>query len=87
MILKKFGHQPRILLWNCETGIMVKALYGHKYGVQTLEFSSDGCLLASLGVHHDGFLYIWDISSGNRLASVKMPSNVPLIDLDHVISF
>ena len=70
------GHDPRILIWDTGTGYLVNEMKAHKFGVLSLCFSPNGKYLASIGHHHDGFLYIWNWKSGMKLASNKVSTKV-----------
>lgn len=61
---------PKIVLWNIETGKMAAEFRGHISVVKTLAFSPDGKLLASGG--DDRSLKIWDVKS--TLAQATHPA-------------
>ncbi|KAG0243092.1 Mitogen-activated protein kinase-binding protein 1 [Actinomortierella wolfii] len=70
------GHQPRILVWDVVQRVPVVELIGHQFGVQALQFSSNGKILVSLGFQHDGFVHVWNWRSRLKLATNKVTSKV-----------
>lgn len=57
-----------IELWDAETGKRLLALAGHRGGVWSLAFSSDGTKLLSGG--KDNRARLWDVETGNQLGIV-----------------
>jgi WD40 repeat protein len=55
-----------------ETGEIVRSLPGHEGKLTGAEFSPDGSMLATTAV--DGLLKVWDLSSGDVMATVKARS-------------
>ncbi|KAF9577300.1 hypothetical protein BGW38_007588, partial [Lunasporangiospora selenospora] len=43
------GHQPRILVWEVASQLLVAELHGHKFGVQALQFSPNSKYIVSVG--------------------------------------
>jgi WD40 repeat protein len=50
---------PRVFLWDGETGNFLTTLLGHAESVATLSFSADDSILAS--VSEDGVVVLWDM--------------------------
>lgn len=48
-----------IRLWDVESGALLRILDGHTHGVDALEFSPNGQMLAS--ATYDGTLRLWGI--------------------------
>lgn len=54
------GHwNTSIHLWDVETGTLIKTLLGHMDGVNSIDYNTDGSILAS--VSDDGILCLWDM--------------------------
>jgi WD40 repeat protein len=70
------GHQPRIMVWDHGQKLLLQSLYGHKFGVLSVCFSPNDELLASAGFHHDGYIYLWNWRTGQRLAGIKVASKL-----------
>ncbi|RIB24622.1 WD40-repeat-containing domain protein, partial [Gigaspora rosea] len=66
------GHQPRILIWDVSTKTLVNELKGHKYGVLALVFSPNMKWIVSLGFQHDGYLNVWNLKTGAKVACNKI---------------
>jgi WD40 repeat protein len=58
---------------------MIAKLTCHKYGVLTAQLSPDMTFLVSVGCHHDGFIYLWNWKTRQRLYGVKIAA--PLFSL------
>lgn len=70
------GHQPKILVWDTVDKKLITEIEGHKFGVLCTEFTRNGKHLVSIGLQHDGFLYVWNWKTGEKLASNKISSQV-----------
>ncbi|KAG0046358.1 mitogen-activated protein kinase binding protein 1 [Gryganskiella cystojenkinii] len=70
------GHQPRILIWEVATQLLVAELQGHKFGVQAVQFSPNSKHLVSLGFQHDGYIHVWNWRTGLQIASNKVTTKV-----------
>jgi WD40 repeat protein len=55
-----------IELWDIDTGELTATLSGHFHGINTVEFSPDGKILAS-GGGDNGWLRMWDVLSGQEI--------------------
>ena len=54
------GHwNTSIHLWDVESGTLIKTLLGHMDGVNSIDYNTDGSILAS--VSDDGILCLWDM--------------------------
>ncbi|KAJ3178529.1 hypothetical protein HDU85_005136 [Gaertneriomyces sp. JEL0708] len=71
------GHQPRVLVWQGKK--IVSELVGHKYGVQNVVFSPDMKWLVSVGYPHDGFIYVWNWRTGQRLAYGRITQRIEAV--------
>ncbi|KAL6987736.1 hypothetical protein U1Q18_013484 [Sarracenia purpurea var. burkii] len=69
------GHQPALLVWDCNNMAFLSELKSHRYGVSCTAFSPDGKHLVSVGLPHDGFIYLWDWRSGTLVTKVKACSS------------
>jgi WD40 repeat protein len=58
-----------IHLWNLLTRSLIKTLNGHQQTVNTVQFSSDGILLASGSA--DKTVQVWQVETGELLACLK----------------
>ncbi|MQM01511.1 hypothetical protein Taro_034271, partial [Colocasia esculenta] len=65
------GHVPAVLIWDSSTGNLLSELKGHQSGVQSIDFSSDGKSLVSLGYINDGYICLWDWRVGRLITKVK----------------
>ncbi|KFK38302.1 hypothetical protein AALP_AA3G096300 [Arabis alpina] len=68
------GESPNlsaVLIWDCETLVLVSELKGHLYGAQCLSFSPNGEYLVSVG----GYIYLWDWRRSVLVAKVKASSS------------
>src|SRR5262249_43770079 len=73
--------QTTIPLWDTATGKLVRRLPGHKGLIDTIAFSPDGRLLASVGASFrqgkwalenvDHHLRLWDVASGKEVFALK----------------
>ncbi|KAG9319939.1 hypothetical protein KVV02_003067 [Mortierella alpina] len=70
------GHQPRILIWEVATQMLVGELQGHKFGVQAVQFSPNSKYLVSLGFQHDGYIHVWHWRTGAQIASNRVTTKV-----------
>ncbi|KAF9436897.1 hypothetical protein BGZ76_002657 [Entomortierella beljakovae] len=70
------GHQPRILIWEVASQMLVGELQGHKFGVQAVQFSPNSKYLVSLGFQHDGYLHVWNWRTNVQIASNKITTKV-----------
>ncbi|KAF8940681.1 mitogen-activated protein kinase binding protein 1 [Dissophora ornata] len=70
------GHQPRILIWDVVSHMLVGELQGHKFGVQAVHFSPNSRLLVSLGFQHDGYIHVWNWRTGLQISSNRVTTKV-----------
>ncbi|KAG0309187.1 hypothetical protein BGZ98_004712 [Dissophora globulifera] len=73
------GHQPRILILEVASQILVAELQGHKFGVQAVHFSPNSRHLVSLGFQHDGYIHVWNWRTGIQIASNRVTTKVNAI--------
>ncbi|MEP7019294.1 MAG: BTAD domain-containing putative transcriptional regulator [Pseudonocardiales bacterium] len=66
-VAESFDESGTVDLRDASTGKRVLAFHGHDGKVTGVAFSRDGSKLATTG--EDGYLKVWDTSSGHRLAS------------------
>ncbi len=77
-----------ILLWRVNEAQSLATLTGHKYGVLSLAFSSDGKILASGG--SDGVVNLWHIQEqtllkSNQIATDTSPAERPQATINHLV--
>src|SRR5262249_27503213 len=66
------GHDKVIRFWEVATGRLQREIAGHPKAVHRLALSTDGALLATLGVSQewyypwDNFIRIWDVATGKE---------------------
>jgi len=70
--------QGLVHLIDLDTGRARVALAGHTGPVGSLSFSPDGATLASAGVNEDTTGVLWDVESGERLATLQGDPGYPL---------
>ena len=58
-----------IKIWDYQSGLEVKTLFGHEHTVNHLELSPDGKFLASTSA--DYTTRVWEIASGETILTVK----------------
>ncbi|KAI8619044.1 quinon protein alcohol dehydrogenase-like superfamily [Chytriomyces sp. MP71] len=77
------GHQPRIHIWDHEKSVRIAELAnGHKFGVLACAFSPNSKFLVSVGFQHDGFVYIWNVQSGLKVACNRISAKVNSLQFD-----
>src|SRR5437763_443932 len=59
------GANPKVHIWDCETGSLVRMLSGHKEPVAALAWAQDQQWVASGAF--DGEVRLWDVASGECL--------------------
>ena len=64
---------PRVLLYDANTGELIKSLRGHEGTVYSVDFSTDGSHFASGGA--DNSVVIWKASGQGKL---KYPHSAPI---------
>ncbi|MBC8099482.1 MAG: WD40 repeat domain-containing protein, partial [Armatimonadetes bacterium] len=65
-----FSKAPfQAILWDAETGEIVRALEPHEQGVGDSDFSSDGALAATVDVA--GNVHLWDVESGESTLLIE----------------
>ena len=60
-----------VRLWDLHTRKLKATLIGHKTGIKCAAFSPNGRTLASSG-NEDGTIYLWDIDTTDRIATLVM---------------
>jgi WD40 repeat protein len=68
---------PRIRLWNVQSGKEVRLLEGHIGPVASVAFLPDGNRLLSGGADH--MLRLWDTDRGTQIRSVLVPDDVTCV--------
>ncbi|XP_057808065.1 uncharacterized protein LOC131022575 isoform X2 [Salvia miltiorrhiza] len=68
------GHQPAVLVWNCETLAFICEFKCHSYSVACMALSADGKYVVSAGVPRDGYICLWDWQNKVLAAKVKSSS-------------
>ncbi|CAG8462325.1 1651_t:CDS:10 [Cetraspora pellucida] len=81
------GHQPRILIWDVSTKTLINELKGHKYGVLAIVFSPNMKWVVSLGFQHDGYLNVWNLKTGAKVACNKITTKVHTLAFNRTGSF
>ncbi|KAI9103015.1 WD40-repeat-containing domain protein [Phlyctochytrium arcticum] len=74
------GHQPKIIIWKGTT--IFSELVGHKYGILAIAFSPDAKYLVSVGFQHDGFAYVWNWRTGQRIAYGRLNTKINSVAFD-----
>ena len=74
------NYDDLVLLWDAETGDLVRSFKGHSDDVVSVAFSPDGKRLVSGS--YDGTIRIWDANTGKQLRSLD-----PRVDKVHTVAF
>ena len=68
------GEDSNVCVWDFQEKKVLYTFEEHDFGIQSLAFSHDEKVLATLGFSEDHKLLIWDMSTGAVIASsVKVP--------------
>ena len=68
MILSGYGSD--ILLWQADTGEVIREFKGHERPVKGVAFLPDGKTFASVG--SDGFIRVWDVATGETIRAFEV---------------
>jgi small GTP-binding protein len=68
LLLASGSADRTVMLWDIQTGELLRTLEGHKDYVWTVAFHPDGRLLASGG--HDGAVKVWDPQTGKLVRTL-----------------
>ncbi|XP_042045861.1 mitogen-activated protein kinase-binding protein 1 isoform X1 [Salvia splendens] len=68
------GHQPAVLIWNCDTLAFKCEFKCHTYSVACIALSADGKYVVSAGLPRDGYICLWDWQNKVLAARVKSSS-------------
>lgn len=66
-LLATCGFDSLVILWDVQTGEMLRKWKGHSDWITEVTFSQDGSLIASAG--QDGYCKVWDTESGELLGT------------------
>jgi len=70
-LIASAGFDHKVILWDAETGNMIKTLSGHKEReVLFVQISPDNKMLASAGGYGDNTIAIWDIDTGRKIKTI-----------------
>jgi len=78
-MLATAGDEPRVQIWDVESGKLIREFEQNVGGVQTLEFSSDGKTLAVSGF--DPVASLWDVATGTQIGP-RLPAGTRTTMLD-----
>lgn len=70
-LLASGGKDGRVILWQVETGEVVRLMEGHASQVVTVAFLQGGERLLSSSM--DGAQVVWDVNTGEKLSSERHP--------------
>ena len=54
------GHQPCVRVWDAATGVQLKELRGHRFGISSVNFSPNAKVVVSVGFTHDSNVSVWN---------------------------
>ncbi|KAG5190289.1 quinon protein alcohol dehydrogenase-like superfamily [Tribonema minus] len=70
------GKQPKVIIWDAQTGATLKVLSGlHKRGIACLSFSASGAILATTGLDDDHTLAVYSVTGIDRHCDGRNISN------------
>ncbi|KAL5258953.1 hypothetical protein ACHWQZ_G009430 [Mnemiopsis leidyi] len=70
------GHQPCVRVWDAATGVQLKELRGHRFGISSVNFSPNSKVVVSVGFTHDSNVFVWNWKTGKQVAGNKVSSRV-----------
>jgi microtubule-associated protein-like 6 len=77
----EIGDSPKIVLWDANTGVTIRTLLFHKYGVSHIKFSDSGLLIISLGMDDDCSLAVHNSRTGALVGQGKVGRGVNIYSI------
>ncbi len=73
------GSNYRALLWDFQTGKMIRELTGHENVITSIRFSRDQKLAVTASI--DGTAMLWEVHSGKRIRTFDNPLNNEILNV------
>ena len=77
----EIGKEPKIVIWDANTGITVKVIKFHKKGVSNISWSASGTLLISIGMDDDRTVCVHNAKTGNIVGLGKVGRGIDVYSL------
>ena len=75
------GKNPKIVLWDANTGVTISVIKYHKKGVSNIAFSADGSMVISVGMDEDSTVAVHNSKSGTLLGKGKAGRGIKIYTL------
>jgi microtubule-associated protein-like 6 len=75
------GKQPKIVIWDANTGVTLRVIKFHTKGVSHLAFSSNGKLIVSVGLDVDRTIAVHNIETGAIVGSGKVGKGIEIYSI------
>ena len=70
------GRKPKLVLWDANTGVTLRAILFHQRGISNVSFTSDGSHIVSVGMDIDGIVAVHKCATGVIIGSGKIGRGV-----------
>jgi microtubule-associated protein-like 6 len=77
----QIGKKPKIVLWDSNTGVVLRELHFHTRGVNTVCFSPTGRLLVSTGMDVDRTIVVHNVETGIVVGAGKIGKGISVLTL------
>lgn len=74
----EIGPNPKIVLWDANTGVTINTIKYHKRGVSVLRFSGSGNLLVSIGMDDDRMVAVHNSSNCHLVGKGKIGKGIDI---------
>ena len=77
----EIGKNPKLVIWDANTGVTIKTILFHKKGISHLGFSTTGELIISVGMDDERVVAVHNIRTGQRIGTGKVGRGVEVYAL------